>query len=217
MTGRSLPPIARRSRTNEIFVPSGDQAVPKSSPLAHGQATPDAQPVSCCGFAPLASMTQIWPPLDDWALKAILEPSGLQSGTWSLGSEPDVTACGFDPFGVHHPDLLVHRVILDLVVVVAVDEDDLRAIRRPGRRVVEAAGAEGGAGGERLEAASVVRVDNVDLGVLIGALGAAEDDLLPSGEKSGKVAKPPRWVSWRWSEPSWCIVQISKEPLTSEQ
>src|SRR4051794_12963385 len=97
MTGRSLPPIARRSRTNEIFVPSGDQAVPKSSAVAHGQAAPDPHPVSCWGFAPLASMTQIWPPLDDWALKAIFEPSGLQSGTWSLGSAPDVTACGFVP------------------------------------------------------------------------------------------------------------------------
>ena len=63
----------------------------------------------------------------------------------------------------------------------------------------------------------VVRVDGVDLGVLIGTLGAAEDDSSRPGEKSGKVAKPPRWVSWRWSEPSWCIVQISQEPLTLEQ
>ena len=39
----------------------------------------------------------------------------------------------------------------------------------------------------------------------------------PSGEKSGKIEKPLRWVTWCCFFPFCFIAQISKAPLSSEQ
>jgi len=83
VTCRSLMPRLVRSRRKTIFRPSGDQAVPQSSPPAQGAGSDAAQPVSWWAPVPLALIVQI-PPLPGYPIvKTILEPSGLQSGTWS--------------------------------------------------------------------------------------------------------------------------------------
>src|SRR6185369_9523621 len=81
-----------------ILVPSGDQVGPQSSPAAQGDGFPGAQPLSWCCPLPSAFITQIPPLPKPPAWKTILELSGLQSATWSLGAGVFVSGCGCCPF-----------------------------------------------------------------------------------------------------------------------
>src|SRR6266545_672553 len=66
-----------------ICVPSGDQAVPSLS----------APEVIGCGLDPSAFMIQMSPPVECvCSTKAIREPSGLQSGSWSFGTGSNVSS-----------------------------------------------------------------------------------------------------------------------------
>src|SRR4051794_14804870 len=91
--GRFAIPRAWRSRRNTIFLPSGDQVGPQSSPVAQGVGSAGPQPLIWCWLLPLAFITQTPPLPNPPAWNTIFEPSGLQSGTWSCGTGLFVSAC----------------------------------------------------------------------------------------------------------------------------
>ena len=149
-TGRLLMPSPWNARRNAIFVPSGDQAGPKSSPVAQGVGSEGPHPLSWCWLVPFGvhdpDAAEAGRVRDLGAVRTPVRDLVLER---RIGREGVLVAA----VGVHHPDLRVERVSVT-VELLRVDERDLAAVRRPRREGVHAVGADTGAVGELGEPAA---------------------------------------------------------------
>ena len=127
------------------------------------------------------------------------DPSGLQSGVWSLKTGSNVSCvCPLPSASITNTwPVSSKRELVKTIFVPSGDQAGLPS--NPGSVV------------SWVRSVPSVSIRQTSSFVPPGRR-PAKTSCVPSGEKSGKVMRPPRFVTWRLSSPLAFIVQISMIP-----